>query len=111
MDFGALLHYAKKKNDAATKDEVRIEQGFTDGVYKSFKCISIFWMHLQCLLLPAACKSLCGILQLPHFHIETMCARVCVYVWGGEEYVYVMLSTSTGSSNDPKNKTRKKIRP
>lgn len=25
MDFGALLHYAKKKNDAATKeDEVRI---------------------------------------------------------------------------------------
>lgn len=83
MDFGALLHYAKKKNDAATKDEVRIEQGFTDGVYKSFKCISIFWMHFQCLLLPAACKSLCGILQLPHFHMETMCAGVCVCVCVG----------------------------
>lgn len=26
MDFGALLHYAKRKNDAATKDEVPISQ-------------------------------------------------------------------------------------
>lgn len=101
MDFGALLHYAKKKNDAATKDEVRIEQGFTDGVYNSYKYL------LDALtIFAAACNSLCGILQVPHFHMETMCVCACVGEW-----VYVMLSTSTGSSNDPKNKTRKKIRP
>lgn len=68
MDFGALLHYAKKKNDAATKDEVRIEQGFTDGVYNSYKYL------LDALtIFAAACNSLCGILEVPHFHMETMC--------------------------------------
>lgn len=25
MDFGALLHYAKKNNDAATKEEVSLQ--------------------------------------------------------------------------------------
>lgn len=33
MDFGALLHYAKKKNDAATKNEVCIRARF-HRVYK-----------------------------------------------------------------------------
>lgn len=62
MDFGALLHYAKKKNDAATKeDEVCISYTKHNRLWVYYCCI---WFGYGCtrgtwcyLLLPAtACK-------------------------------------------------------
>jgi len=46
MDFGALLHLAKEKNDAATKDEVCV--GF-NGCKDLLKC-NLFWLTIKVFL-------------------------------------------------------------